>query len=124
MMDFNQRANLVPCYLLLLLICSVDKLEEFHKDTGCLPFHRKFLKFRMEGNNIIGKVTFRKFQPKIEEYFLRKSVRSGWYKPNGNVADHLPTSWFFLGSRLTLHKFAPFLDISNCYGCGNSVVNW
>ena len=48
---FNQRANIVPCYLLLLLICSVDKLEEFHKDTGCLPFDRKFPKFRMEGNN-------------------------------------------------------------------------
>ena len=51
MMDFNQRANLVPCYLLLLLICSVDKLEEFHEDTGCLPFERKFPKFRMEDNN-------------------------------------------------------------------------
>ena len=36
---------------------------------------------------------------------------------------HLPISRFLLGSRLALHKFAPFLE-SNCNGCGNSVVNW
>ena len=35
------------------------------------------------GWKVNGKVTFRKFQPKIEEYVLRQSFHSGWYKPNG-----------------------------------------
>ena len=35
------------------------------------------------GWKVNGKVTFRKFQPKIKEYVLRQSVHSVWYKPNG-----------------------------------------
>ena len=71
---------------------------------GCLPFDGKF----------------RKFQPKIEEYVLRWSFHSGWYEPNGML---LTINRFLLGSRLTLHKFALFLD-SNRNGCGVSTVNW
>ena len=79
--------------------------------------------FGNSGRKVNGKVTFRKFQPKIEEYVLRYSVHYGWYEPNENVAYHLPISRFLLGSRLTLLKFVPFLD-SNRNGCGNSAVNW
>ena len=41
--------------------------------------------FGNSGWKVNGKVTFRKFQPKIEGYIyvLRKSVHSGWYEPNG-----------------------------------------
>ena len=39
-----------------------------------------------------------------------------------DIAYHLPISQFLLGSRLTLYKFAPFLDL-NRNGCGNSAVN-
>ena len=37
-------------------------------DLGCLPFDRNF---ESSGWNVNGKVTFRKFQPKIEDYVLR-----------------------------------------------------
>ena len=36
MMDFNRRANLVPCCLRIcvsFLLCRVYKLEEFHEDV-------------------------------------------------------------------------------------------
>ena len=39
--------------------------------------------FGNSGWKVNGKVTFRKFQPKIEEYVLRLSVHSGLYEPNG-----------------------------------------
>ena len=39
-----------------------------------------------------------------------------------DIAYHLPISQFLLGSRFTLYKFAPFLDL-NRNGCGNSAVN-
>ena len=45
------------------------------------------------------------------------------YRVMGSCAYHLPISRFLLGSRLTLHIFASFLD-SNRNGCGNSAVNW
>ena len=51
------------------------------------------------GWKLNGKVTFRKSQPKIEEYVLT-------YEPNGMLL----TINQFLGSRLTLQKFALFLD--------------
>ena len=39
--------------------------------------------FGNSGWKVNGKVTFRKFQPKIEEYVQRQSFHSGWYEPNG-----------------------------------------
>ena len=52
--------------------------------------------FGNSGRMINGKVTFPKFQPKIDEYVYQ-----------------------FIGSR----RIAPFLDL-NRNGCGNSAVNW
>ena len=75
--------------------------------------------FGNAGWKVNGKVTFRNFQPKIEEYVLRQSLHSGWYEPNRMLL----TIYQFRGSRLTLHKFAPFLN-SNRNGCGISAVNW
>ena len=51
--------------------------------------------FGNSGWKVNGKVTFRKFQPKIEEYVLR-SFHSGWYEPNGML--QLLTINQFLGS--------------------------
>ena len=50
--------------------------------------------FGNSGWKVNGKVTFRKFQPKIDEYVLRQSVHSGWYEPNGMLL----TIYKFLGS--------------------------
>ena len=50
--------------------------------------------FGNSGWKVNGKVTFRKFQPKIEEYVLRLSVHSGLYEPNGMLL----SIYKFLGS--------------------------
>ena len=80
-------------------VLSSNPLESSLYYLGCLPFDRKFCKFRMEGK-WPGEVTCWKYQP--------KSVHSGWCKPNGSVAWTLkPISWFLLSSRFMLHKFTP-----------------
>ena len=91
------------------------------KNQGCLPFDRKLRKFWMEGKwygHLFSEIP----TEKLRSMFWGSRVHSGWYKPNGNVAYHLPISRFLLGSRLMPHQFAPFLD-SNRNGCGNTAVN-
>ena len=50
--------------------------------------------FGNSGWKVNGKVTFRKFEPKIEEYVLRYSFHSSWYERNGILC----TIYQFLGS--------------------------
>ena len=95
---------------------SIDKMTTL----GCLPFDRKFWKFRMEG-----KWSGNFSEIPTENWGVRfEVVRSfRFVQTKRNVVYHQPISRFLLGSRLTLHKFALFLD-SNRNGCSNSAVNW
>ena len=66
-------------------------LEFLHDSEGA---HHLTENFENSGWKVNVKVTFREFQPKIEEYILRWSVHSDWYEPNRM----LRTIYQFLGS--------------------------
>ena len=61
--------------------------------------------FGHSGWKINGKVTFQKFQPKVNESF-----RGSLFILVGTNQTECCFSWFLLASRLMLHKFAPFLE--------------
>ena len=80
--------------------------------------------FLNSGWKVNGKVTFRKFQPKIEEYVLRYG--SPFIPVGTNPTECcLPSTNFSVPSRFQTHatQIRPFLD-SNHNRSGISTVNW
>ena len=59
---------------------------------------------------INGNVTFQKFQLKVKESF-----RGSLFIPVGTNQTECCFSWFLLTSRLTLRKFAPFLESNHTW---------
>ena len=62
---------------------ETSSLLPIFPEGGGTSVHRLHLteNFENTGWKVNIKVTFRKFQPKIEEYILRWSVHSDWYEP-------------------------------------------